>query len=372
MHFSMAQEMTVDWGQGLPLDVLGLVAKAGGLHGMKAMREVSRDWQQGFELGVCRVTVRIARQQRALPSRDLTFQRFPLLTRLDISESTISEAWLQTLHTFPRLNSLALGCQTNRVQPSNSNSLGTRLTDAGLTLLRGLSLTRLRLSRCDELTELGALVGMRLTALDLSGCLELNPAALYVLKEVPLTQLSFKSTFFYDIPNLSLNCLSGMALQSLDLSDMLDTDVMGGKEIDALLEPLRGTPLTRLGLRFWSISNAGLEHLRGLPLKILDLYCCAQLENLEPLRGMPLTVLGLNSCLNLTNTSLAALRGMAITSMDLSGSPWLTEFGLLEMEFLDMPLIHLNVSYCCMLSDEIKTWLLKAGKGVYVSQKSQL
>lgn len=106
-----------DWDQGLPPDVLGMVAKAGGLSEMKAMRQVSKAWQQGFELGVGGVMIRIALRQRGLPSRDLHFERFPRLAYLDISKSTVSEAWVQNLRVFPRLNSLVLGCQTNRVPP---------------------------------------------------------------------------------------------------------------------------------------------------------------------------------------------------------------------------------------------------------------
>ena len=41
-----------DWDKGLPPDVLALVAKAGGMEAMKGMRGASKNWQQGFELGV--------------------------------------------------------------------------------------------------------------------------------------------------------------------------------------------------------------------------------------------------------------------------------------------------------------------------------
>lgn len=51
-YFLNMGDLAVDWANGLPDDVLALVAKAGGLPDMKIMREVCTTWQSGFELGV--------------------------------------------------------------------------------------------------------------------------------------------------------------------------------------------------------------------------------------------------------------------------------------------------------------------------------
>lgn len=267
----MAQEMSeaIDWDQGLPLDVLALVAKAGGLSDMQAMRSVSKSWQQGFELGVGGITLR-----KALPLLNFTAQRFPGLTHLDISGSTVPEAWLQSLRVFPKLNSVALGCQSFK-ERSKIGCLGSRLTNAGLDHLHELpALTRLGLSFRDRLTSLGPLVGMRLTALDLTICQRLTPVALVTLKTMPLTELSLDSIAFRDGQDLSMDFLRGMALESLNLFDVCrkhcGDEVGQENEYDALLEPLCGMPLKNLNLSKWPGSN--LEPLRGLSLLIsLDL-----------------------------------------------------------------------------------------------------
>lgn len=46
-----------NWDTGLTADILGLVAKAGGIKEMAVMRQVSKTWKQGFELGVSGITV---------------------------------------------------------------------------------------------------------------------------------------------------------------------------------------------------------------------------------------------------------------------------------------------------------------------------
>lgn len=45
----------VDWGTGLPVDVLALVAQ--GRDDLKAMRGVNKEWREGFELSVTQIRV---------------------------------------------------------------------------------------------------------------------------------------------------------------------------------------------------------------------------------------------------------------------------------------------------------------------------
>lgn len=47
----------MDWDKGLPSEALALVAKARGTDNAKKIREVSKTWQQGFDLGVTGIKI---------------------------------------------------------------------------------------------------------------------------------------------------------------------------------------------------------------------------------------------------------------------------------------------------------------------------
>lgn len=78
-----AQVDGADWDKGLPSDVLAMVARAGGITEMKAMRGVSKQWQEGFELAV--VSIKASLKTPSLP-REVAL-RFPVLTSLDVGET---------------------------------------------------------------------------------------------------------------------------------------------------------------------------------------------------------------------------------------------------------------------------------------------
>lgn len=161
-----------DWAQGLPSDVLALVAKAGG-DGVKAMRGVNRHWQCGFELGVrC---IRVPWKSPSLYMGTDMALRFPSLTSLDLGESSLKLNWLRKLQYLPKLRVLVLGCTS---VPGNSH-LAARLTNAGMRHLRGLPITHLGLSWCCKVTDLGllCLLGMprSILSLDLENCKMLEP-----------------------------------------------------------------------------------------------------------------------------------------------------------------------------------------------------
>lgn len=100
----------VDWDKGLPEDVLALVANAGGIEEMKSMREVSKTWELGFELGVQAITI-FGLEQPMLPPGLEAARRFPGLIKLDLGRSAaeIALPWLRNLRAFPKLRSLDLG-----------------------------------------------------------------------------------------------------------------------------------------------------------------------------------------------------------------------------------------------------------------------
>lgn len=135
-----------DWDKGLPDDVLALVAKAGGVNEMKSMRQVSKTWQLGFELGVQGITILEVHpmlppgmQHPMLPQGMEAAGRFPALTKLDLGRSAAVAAlpWLINLRAFPNLDTLILGERTScqGVWPCNRN-LPRWLKDDGMAVLQ--------------------------------------------------------------------------------------------------------------------------------------------------------------------------------------------------------------------------------------------
>lgn len=136
----------VDWDKGLPVDLLALVAKAGGISAMKLMRLVSKMWQQGFDLGVSRI--KIHHGDPSLPWGTGAAYRFPALASLDVGECYMNDVTLSSLRFFPQLNSVVLGAEGF----ANSLKVASQLTDNDLEPLRDLPLTRLDLCYCSKIT----------------------------------------------------------------------------------------------------------------------------------------------------------------------------------------------------------------------------
>lgn len=72
----------VNWGTGLPIDVLALVAR--GCSELRSMQLVNKTWKLGFDLSI--TTLKISRYRPAQPLGWEFADRFPCLTSLDISE----------------------------------------------------------------------------------------------------------------------------------------------------------------------------------------------------------------------------------------------------------------------------------------------
>lgn len=125
--------LVVDWGEGLPPDVLALVAKAGGIQHLKSMRGVCKAWQQGFELGVTSIAI-LKLYHPVLPPGLQAAQRFPELSLLKLGKSGTSQEWLVTLSAFPKLRGLILGVQTAALH--TGRRLGDRLLDADMIHLQ--------------------------------------------------------------------------------------------------------------------------------------------------------------------------------------------------------------------------------------------
>lgn len=246
-----------DWENGLPTDVLALVAKAGGVGQMKCMREVCKSWQAGFGLSVTCLKASYGGFDFFVPTSD------PL--RAEGLRAHILK------DRFPALTSLKLTVE------------GSSLSKASLMRFRGLPITSLNLDHtafCSDLRAdgLAALEGMPLRQLNLIKPRYLTDSGFASLGRFPLTSLSLEGC-----PNLT----------------------------DAGLAALRGLPLERLSLRRcrgWT--DPGLANLRGLPLRFLDLAYCSQLtdKGLDQLHALPLFRLCLTRSPKITQAGTQALQ----------------------------------------------------------------
>lgn len=184
----------IDWDEGLPLDVLALVA--GGalkLSKMKAMRGVSKTWQRGYEIRLTKLTIRKA---GPIPnSMEQLAERFPALTSLDLGKSLLPPIRLARLASLKNLVILNLGerCPEEygvyRWREPETGQLAGDLNT--LEPLQGIPLQSLSLYGCKCLlgSALAPLNGMPLATLDLSLCSGLSPSSWGKLSvtEVPKT-----------------------------------------------------------------------------------------------------------------------------------------------------------------------------------------
>lgn len=288
----------MDWEKGLPLDVLALVARAGGgPKNTSGMRATCKTWEHGFELGVRGIKIGLrgplppseeaSSPRSAAPNPTASRPaapccaalRFPMLRSLDLGESRADEAWLETLSRFPRLEALTLGHRGSvrsgaslfsRLSDNGLRRLGEiplprlahldlrrcrKLTEAGLEHLRKLPLTRLNLQGCEGVGSLAPLHGLPLTSLSLEDCFQLAPADLGHLRGAPLAHLNLGyCTGLLNEEGLAQ--LRNLPLTSLNLDSYSenDLDFLGenaGGRAGGSLEALAGLPITELSLRNW-------------------------------------------------------------------------------------------------------------------------
>ncbi|MFM2091760.1 MAG: Serine/threonine-protein kinase PknB [Planctomycetota bacterium] len=190
--------------------------------------------------------------------------------------------------------------------------------DGGLEILRGKPLRELSLRGCASLERLTGIEGAGLVALDISGCTGLRKDLL-ALHGMPLRILLARGTGI-----ASLTGLSGLPLTRLDLA---------GSSRLVRIGAIRDLPLAELDLsdcpRIEPEEGAVGGILASLPwssLRRLDLSGNGWVTDLSPLSGSRIERLGLARCRRLTG-DLAALSGLPLGEVDLTGSTGLTGLG---------------------------------------------
>lgn len=101
------------------------------------------------------------------------------------------------------------------------------------------------------------------------------------------------------------------------------------------LSPLKGMPLTSVGLDYSSV--ASLEPLRGMPLRVLRVNGFTG-DSLEPIAGMDLEVLSLMWAENVTD--LTPIKGMPLRTLWLNGATGITDLSPIA----GMPLESLRIA----------------------------
>lgn len=123
---------------------------------------------------------------------------------------------------------------------------------------------------------------MPLTMLNLSNCAKFTDAGLIHLSDMPLTDLDLGSC--YGVTARGLVHLRGKQIGRLGISEWPRVAA------DEALEHVRDFPLSSLDLSSSNVSDWGLGQLRGVALTSLNLSRCDDLtvEGIMQLRGMPL------------------------------------------------------------------------------------
>lgn len=175
----------LDWDKGIPLGLIGLVAVLGGPE-MSVMRGVSKNWKTGYEESVKKIWIF---SEGPAPTADFA-SRFPSLEILDIGSCPMPEAALSCISGLKHLSTLNLGSfpSIEGMGRGEHPMLAYVLSNASLEIVKGLPITSLDLSFCFRLSEKGLarLRGLKLARLELMGS---RIRSLEPLRGLPLTYL---------------------------------------------------------------------------------------------------------------------------------------------------------------------------------------
>ena len=218
------------------------------------------------------------------------------------------------------------------------------LTSQVLELLKGLPLTSISFRKCKRLTDqFEHIKDLPLTSVDFSECVNLTDNALAHLKGMPLTSVDLSRC--ENLTDNALAHLKGMPLTSVNFGNCRQLT-------DKALEHLKGMPLTSISFRECrNLTDQALGHIKDLPLTNVDFNGCVNLTDqaLEHLKGMRLTSVAFRVCENLNDNALVHLKGMPLTSVDFMDCRKLTDKALEHLK--GMPLTSVNF-FCCNLTDQ--------------------
>lgn len=368
-------EASPGWAEGLPMDVLALVA--GGRDDLKAMRGVCSNWKQGFERSIS--DLRIKRAGPVFPPDGSFSERFSGLTRLNLGSSLIDEADLSQLVGLSKLKTLILGDYFSWEEGQHQGRLSNCLTSAGFQHLGSLpKLQTLLLGGCGNLVDeaLEGLRGAQLKDLSLGKCCGLRGYGFQYLEDLPIARLDLHHCDKLEtleglrkLPLTVLNlgrCTSLSSLEALQGLPLARLTLDGCNLKDPELLHLQGSPITCLSLCHCShITGVGLESLLGLPIASLNLVGGALLrgDDLQFLRGLPLTSLQLGRFRNFSGEGLRYLAEIPLHKLELEGCyqlkaetlRYLRGIPLTELKFFATDLGDAGMPYIRCLSSSLKS-----------------
>jgi Leucine-rich repeat (LRR) protein len=245
--------------------------------------------------------------------------KLPEIEWIGLHLSDITEADLDHLKGLTKLRRLGLA--------------DIKLTDDGLRRIEGLATLEILFLMENPITDAGLDHLRRMTKLQELGLGQTKVTDAGLEKVAAFKEMQVLGLQQLKITTAGLGHLKPLTrLERLNLSGCV-----GVRD----LQPLRGLPLTSLGVAYCPIKN--LEPLAGMRLTSLDLYNCRQLADLTPLAGAPLTSLEMGGT---QVADLTPLKGMKLTNLNCSYTP-VADLSPL----VGMPLTSLNLFGCPRLRD---------------------
>lgn len=270
--------------------------------------------------------------------------------------------------------------------------LCTEVTDDGMTYLSKMPLKELNLSQCGKITNkcLIYLSDLALTKCQLDWNKHSTDTDLVFLRKMPLTELRLTNVeltdkgirqisqwplkkLYFDFMSLgdaelgmlpsSLTHLSldhsinftASGVQTLSrLTSLTYLDLFGCMQVtDEHLKSLSTLNINALILTSKEITDAGLNYLKPT-LKYLRLMLCEKITNrgLEILSKHPLEYLSLWACSKISDTGIEFVSTLPLRHLILKGSPLLTNNCLVSIS--NLRLIQLDLSGCPGITDSAK------------------
>lgn len=193
------------------------------------------------------------------------------------------------------------------------------ITPVGLKHLKEMPLKCLRLSSCSVSDEgMRQLEGLSLTELDIGGSRRVTDAGLSVLRGMTLLE-NLDIALCENLSDVGMENLRELSLTHLEMSGL-------DQVTDKGLACLENAPLTHLDIMRTGISDMGLENLSMMPLKHL-FACGCNLEDfgLMYLLELPLTELDISENPEITDDGLKWLMACPLEYLNFEECPKVTK-----------------------------------------------